>query len=480
METRLTDVENSLADIQKKIDNGYVIESVSSSGSGFVITFVGSGGSRQTYTITPGVDGAPGATGAPGKSAPLWQIDTLGMWTSCPVDGSSSTCISSGRPASDKSPGINNGFWEFYKWNESKRGYDTIPSDYVADSLSTYVADHGQYYELFVPMQKRDSFGNPMVNEAGRPVTELVMIKLPKWLQDAEPPVFFKILGYAEIINTDTFKLQDLNLTYYRIDSIYNFTDRYRVTADSSIWKWETKPRVPILGYDYVVPELNRNIAIVFSINRPKTFIESLSSSEIELHDSKGDSLRLVRIENPKSLSKGLITKGGTNNDTLYYARMVSDGNKYTPGQAIPSSTADIYYRMVIQDSIKSDLASHTISLRRDSFSTTTLKSIVVRNSNNMQIWPISGGSNPDTFVVQAGVSHSVSLSPADFYYDHYVATNATGLTPSSVTLTGNTAPYYNYKRFIPASSVTFRLGVYKLQFDGKIYTDTIVIRSLP
>jgi hypothetical protein len=488
IEERLTSIETQLTSIQEKINAGYIVESVTplpasgTRGAGFRIRFIGPNGAEE-HDIYSGIDGAPGAPGAPGtngKDAPTWRIGANGMWEECVIGANGTTCTASIYPASDKSPEVKNGLWVFYVWHDetidppTPAGYDTIPSNLVADSLSTYIVDHGRYYDLFIPVQLTDANGELLFNEAGRPVTVTKILKLPKWIEEQDAPLFFKILGYAEIIGTDTFSLQDLRLEYHKIDSLYNHTDRYEVTKDSAIWRWRMRPEMPI-EYSHIVPQLsNQRIAVVFSINKSKLFMESLVAEDLVLKDSREQrGLNFVGFNKPESLSGLLTTKGGNNGDTLYYARMVNNNNLQSLG--LIQGQEKIFYRLVIQDSIKSDFAAHTIAMIPVKI--TPSNTIEVR-ANNLPLTPVAGP--PDTFNVTRNVANRVSLSPSNRYYDYYIWTDTLNFPVDSVILSGNTGAE-NYKTFtVKADSIgyEFPLGIYKLQMDGAIYVDTIVIRA--
>ncbi|MDR1259103.1 MAG: hypothetical protein LBK65_07505 [Tannerellaceae bacterium] len=466
IENRLNNIEAQLTDIQDKINGGYIVKSVENASqdgrNGFRITFVGPNGD-ETHTI---LSGATGAAGADGHDGMRWMIEN-GMWVSYDWN---STRTEWNIPATPRSPEIQQGYWVFYtNWDQSCTCYDTVRTNLAADSLATYIVDHGQYYDLFVPVQKEVG-GVLLTNDDGKPVTEMKMIQLPKWQGEAEPPLFFKILGYAEIVNSDTFRLQDLLLDYSITDSLYNFTDGYRVTGDSAIWKWEWKRGAPIVENTYIVPYLgDKEIAVVFSINKPATYIKSLNPSNLGLYDSKNQKLSLVAFDQPIERLSGLLTRGGTNGDTIYYARMVSGASPKT----LPSpASTPVYYRLVIEDSIKSDFASHTIQLFPYS---ATPGAFGVIDNNNTSVHPTSGP--PDTFDVQRNTLHSVVFYGAA-YYDYYITNDSA----ASVVWSGNTSSTVdNYKKFnVTAPNYTFPLSIRKLQVNGAIYLDTIIIRSSP
>jgi hypothetical protein len=475
MDERITVVEDQIKEIKTKIDAGYLVTGVShfdeNGRTGIRLTLTGPNG-PETRDVYDGVPGAPGANGRDGTNGTTWTISEYGTWVSSDMNGTpSDTKI----PATgNKSPEIKNGYWMFYTWNAEQTRYDTIQTNFVADSLSTYIVDHGQYYELFIPVQLTNAEGELLFNEANRPMTELKMIKLPKWIENPNAPLFFKILGYAEIIGTDTFYLQELNLDYYKVDSFYNYTGNYRATLDSSIWKWEIKDKMPFPEYNHIIPDIyNKKIAVVFSINKPKTFMRSLRSDDIGLYDSRGMRLNFIGLETPDSLSGLIATRGGSNGDTLYYAMMRNDNGYDLPIQG----AAKTYYRLVIQDSIRSEYSSSSIALL-PAASITPSNIVQIRASDNTLATIFPGP--PDTFDVKKSLQHSVSLSPSGIYYDYYISTS---LPADSVALSVGSATYQNYKAFkinTTNPNYMFPLGIYKLQLNGAIYVDTVIIRATP
>jgi hypothetical protein len=480
LDEKLTKIETQLKEIQDKINEGFIVKSVTprSNGDkpGFEIAIVDGKGEVQTWWIYGGADGAAGANGHDGTQ---WSI-VNDMWVSTDYQG---TTTHTGIPASgSKSPEVKDGHWVFYTWNVNCTCYDTIPTSYKADSLSTYIVDLGEYYELFVPIQEKDPSGQYVVNPDGTPKWTTQRIKLPKWLQSSQPPVYFRILGYATVVGADTLRIldRDLSLNYWYIDSLYNHTEGTRVTHGDDIWRWELNPNggPPYMQEaEYIIPQLqNENIAVVFSVNRPQSYMSALDPSKLRLYDSKERKLELIQFEQPVLLDR-LLTKGGSNGDTIYYARMKNES--YPPLAPANVPKGNIYYRLILEDSIRSELATSTIAFSR--------YTIV---PNELEVAPAVSGStliSPDTFQVQSSSTQSrvVTILPSVLgdtskIYGYYIdSLKGGGLLPH---VTIGTPPI-SFKVDSPTtgqSDYEFLLGIYKLQMNGAIYIDTIKIKSIP
>jgi hypothetical protein len=486
VEDRLNTVETKLKEIQDKINEGFIVKSVTNKPNGdkpgFEIIIVdGNGNELDPWWIYGGADGASGANGANGRDAAQWSI-VNGVWVSTDWQGTQTV---TGIPArGSQSPEIKDGRWVFYTWDDDCRCYDTIPTSYKADSLSTYIVDLGEYYELFVPIQEKDPSGQFVVNPDGTPKWIIQRIKLPKWLTEFKPPVYFRILGYATVVGTDSLKIldRDLSLNYWYIDSLYNHTEGTMVTHSDDIWKWDLNINggPPYMQEsEFIIPQLqNDNIAVVFSLNKPQSYMNALDPLKLRLYDSKDRKLELIQFEQPVLLDR-LLTKGGSNGDTIYYARMKNES--YPPLASANVPKGNIYYRLILEsgDSIRSELASSTIAFSR--------YTII---PEELDVYPAVTGSTlivPDTFQVQSSstLSRIVSISPlipgdTGKIYGYYIdSLKGGGLLPH---VTFGTPPI-SFKVDSPTTGqpdYEFLLGIYKLQMNGAIYIDTIKIKAVP
>jgi hypothetical protein len=476
---RVDSVATQLAEMQKKIDAGYVVKSVTpkpnNGKDGFEIIVEGNGG-QQTWWIYGGADGAPGANGHDGAT---WSIGPLGTWVRTDFNG---TSVDSKIPAAgNKSPEVKEGYWVLYSWNTDCECYLEIKTGYKADSLSTYVVDFPEYYELWVPVQLKDGSDELLFNPDGTPVCKYETITLPKWLQTAKEPIYFRILGYATLAGADTLKIieNDLSLKYWYVN-LHNRTEDTVVTQEDEIWKWTLKPAPPyMLTGEYIIPQLqDETIAVVFSLNRPQSYINSLNLSNLGLYDSKDRKLELVSFDQPVLLDR-LLTKGGSNGDTIYYARMRNISIPYPPIQPSAVPKGRIYYRLALEDSVRSELAASTIEFSRYTPETGEVPAT----------YSVSGGTFllPDSFLVQAlpATDRNVRIqtSPAadtSKIYGYYIDSLKGGGHLRRVTIIGDPPSFQVDSPATGEPDYGFSLGVYKLQMNGSIYIDTIKIKAVP
>jgi hypothetical protein len=474
LDNRITEVEDQVKAIQKRIDEGFVVKEIQPGNDpttgrpGIRITFINPQGEEKTEWVVNGATGEAGVNGTNGTNGTTWTIQgTPPTWWSTDQGG---TATNTGIPAAgSKSPEPKGGFWNFYSWNEQENKYDTIQSNILADSLASYVVDLGDHYELYIPMQVLEN-GVPVVP----PAFTMQQIRLPKWLQESNPPVVFKILGFAEKTATDTVRLLgDVEFNYWYIEHI-------SVARDSSMWQWDYYPsKGEMEEGEYIIPQLKnttRNIGVVFSINRSKEYITN-SGLSFGLYDSKGQKLNVIKLDSPIDFDDGLITKAGSNGDTVYYARMQEESFRSVPVPLSNIPKGKIYYRMIVEDAttIKSELAPYTINLSRSTISS-ALKVIEVAGAGALP-------PGMDTFVVTASTTffNPIGIENLDSVYDYYLDS----LSLPRVTF-GKTGADTNFKTFKVDSPATgeadyaFKLNVYILQMDGVISLDTINIKAVP
>jgi hypothetical protein len=308
-------------------------------------------------------------------------------------------------------------------------------------------------------------------------------IMLPKWAQSPTGPVYFKIIGYAEI-EADTARLLDdgtvdLYWDYWHIN-LQNKTENLAVQPGDEKWKWNW---VDTLFADmsvdkYTIPTLKeKEIAVVFSLNRPQSYLDTAT---IGLYDSQDRKLEIIALDPAQPLSQILTkTKGsGSNGDTLYYARLRTETAILIPPSSVQKSR--VYYRLVAEngDNLRSELSASTIGLK---YQTIASKAVVQKVAG-------FGVIPPDTFLVHARDTNNFEFSPLDSVkiFDYYIDSLRGGGHLPFVTFGDSTAGYQNYKTFTVDSPQTpagdpyhFRLNVYKLQKDGSVYIDTIRIKAV-
>ncbi|MDR1919195.1 MAG: DUF4988 domain-containing protein [Tannerellaceae bacterium] len=462
IDDRLTTVETQLKEIQDKIAAGKVIASVTAITGGFTITFT----DGTSYSIVNGAPGATGATGAPGTE---WIIQNGYWYNNTTKTETSYRAIGANAP----SPKISkDGYWILYNWNEAKKDYEPDTTDFVADVTVSYMVDYGTFYRLYVPEKKEDESGNIIKDEDGRDIVTWRPIDLPKHEPNPIPTLVFKFLGYARVVgNDDTadtvqMKPDDLNLTYWYLNDIsYDGTS---VSEGHPMWKWRPRDEGELEVNKFSVIELKNDssyAAVVFSINRPKDYITK-ADTKFQLKDTKGQILEAIKLDRPILFEGGLITKAGSNEDSVYYARMRSPEYPYQP--EIQKEKA--YYRLVIDDTIHSELSPYPILLSH--LYPTPLPEATVDS-----VMPGNILTTTDTVLVPYNpvTRYSFKLNRDSLLFDHYIGTDS-----PRIDIPQETA----FKRFridtllAPGERYTFPINVYKLQKDGVIYVDTILIRT--
>ncbi|MDR2389983.1 MAG: DUF4988 domain-containing protein [Tannerellaceae bacterium] len=473
LDYRITTVEQDLKEIKEKIASGKVIESVTSITGGFKITFT----DGTNYDIVNGAQGAKGDEWA--ISGGFWYNVTTGTLTgekAVPEDG---------RDA--KAPTISDeGYWTFYEWNSSEAKWDSTVTKMMADTLLMYLVDFGDYYELYTPIQEKDENGNLVT--ITDPVTgktkvkrDWDVIKLPKYNPDPEPALVFKFIGYAIVLRGDTVTqmlTEDLELPYTFLDHVHY--GNLPVSEDSTLWKWRRRATGELVEDQFRIARLiNDSLAVVFSINKSNEYMLQLgepSSPELfELRNTRNEALRAIRLDRPKFFDdKGLISKAGSNNDTLYFARLRDPQLSYIPFV----QTGLIYYRLVINDSIRSELAPYPLRISQ----TPPLAQAMVENLIPSGIWNGSGSewTVPNDTTIKYRLkfnADSVNL------FDHYISVSTSPL-PNKIILSSlagdSIVEVFKVDTLLssPGDNYPFNIIVHKLQKDGAIYQEIVKVRA--
>jgi hypothetical protein len=226
----------------------------------------------------------------------------------------------------------------------------------------------------------------------------------------------------------------------------------------------------------YSIPKLQgaQNIALVFSLNRPKSYLDTV---QLGLYDSQNRKLGILAFDQPQRLSQLFTTKvGGSNGDTIYYARMKTEATATIPQTSV--QRGKIFYRLIVENG--DDL--------RSEFSATTLNFARTTIPGELKVLTVAGSGviPPDTFLVHASDTNQISINSPEKIYDYYLD-SIRGLGPlRHVTFLDSTDGYHNYRTFkvdSPQNAAQdpyhFRLNVYKLQKDGAVYIDTIRIKAV-
>ena len=457
MEVRITTLEEKIKAMQDKVNAMRWVKSVTSISGGFRIVF----DDDSSYDIVNGANGRDGQTGANGADGTRWYIEN-GKWKSIPAGDQSGVYYATGA-----SPRVVDGHWVFYEWNDSKIDYDTIYSKYVVDTLASYVVDQGQYYELFIPKEETELDEGTEVK-----VTKWQMIQLPKYKETLDPLVF-KFLGYAEVINiNDTVRLltNDFNLTWWYKDYISDWNGNI-ITEASPLWKWKLRGPQEMRTDTFMIDELpaGKRYAIVFSVNR-----QNIETASLKLVDSKGNQLEAVALESAKNFDNGLITKTGGNNDSVYYTRITTQ--PYFPGDShLDRQKGKLYYRLVVNDTVKSELSPFPISL--------TKKYAGLPQASVTGISAPSAAPVQDTFKIAYNdktTTHSISFSNPSSLFDHYIHTDSARIAIDSV-LSGSVSVPRTFRldsTLTPPATYKFPIYVFMLHVDGTTKKQTIWVKA--
>jgi hypothetical protein len=457
LDDRISSVEEQLKALQAKVDANKWVTNVTAITDGFRITF----SDNTSIDVKHGTNGKDGERGPAGVNGTSWAISNENIWLR---DGEST-----GRYATGPAPQVVDGKWVFIEWNNNKIDYDTIVTDYVADTLASYVVDFGQYYELYMPEQT--TYMDP---EDGEQKTRLEwkMIELPKYNRALDPPLVFRFLGYGRVINEDTVQLVngDFNLTWWYLDQIRDWDGNGPLTEQSSLWKWKWRGAQEIKTDSFMITELpaNNRYAVVFSINRP-----NITTYKIELIDSKGNSLEAVALENARNFDNGLITKAGSNGDTVYYARIKTQ--PYFPGEgSLIQQKGNIYYRLLV-DTFKSELSPYPINLK---YKYEGLQKARVNN-----ITDPSATADHDTFKIaydDRTTDHSLTFTNTANLFDHYIYTDSTRIAIDSIPAGSVLVPrtFRLDSTLTPPATYKFPIYVYTLHVDGTTDKDTVWIKA--
>jgi hypothetical protein len=482
LETRVTTIEESLKEIKDKIASGKIIESVTTISGGFNIRFT----DGTTYDIVNGAQGAKGDKGdewyiSAGDS--LWHNQTTGATggRAIPADGKDA-----------KAPTINDdGYWTFYEWNSAKGAYDTAVSKMMADTALMYLVDFGDYYELYTPVQEKDAYGNPVV--VTDPVTgeskikrTWEFIKLPKYKPDPEPALFFKFIGYAKVLKGDSvveMLTEDLELQYTFLDYVHLYNDTRPVSEDSAIWKWKRRGSGELVEDQFRIARLvTDSLAVVFSINKPREYMNLLgdpaSPGNFQLRNTRNESLTALRLDRPTFFDdKGVISKVGSNNDTLYFARL-RNMDPLLERVPFPSTeTGKIYYRLVMNDTVRSELSPYPLRvLPVPALDEARVDKLLVPSV--LEVTPSAAG----IYEIPNNTSNRYQLSFTNSnLFDHYITTSKPVDSICLYPLAGDTIiKVFKVDTLLqdPGSSYQFDITVRKLQKDGIIYQETIQVRA--
>jgi len=433
----LTDIKSQLAALQTEVDGGnWVTELVDVEG-GFKVTF----SNGKTYTIVNGKDGAQGEPGTPGKDGNGTIVEVKdGYWY---LDGKKTEYVAVKKDdlGKVKVPFVNEaGMWVFY----DKDGNEVV-SEYKALG-ATYVVEADGVYTLNVP----DADG------------KMQAIKLPTagaTLTDVE------LLGWAALDKMDKGLSQGsdirttLNIEYAFVKKIVQTWDHNKETT------WSAQKTV---AKGQVLTTLAPNNTYLMARIDAGADAADMSFS---LKNSKNAVL-------PVSLSaateyKGLLSRGANG---IYAIALDNTDAVYTGANKYTGQFTNGLYALVEKSGFISnynlDVATSEATVVEGKVATVDGKEIVVDSEDSSKRY-YEVNLNKDNVITFDDVN-------AKFVYDYYVE----AVDPTIAKFFGFSADKSNgtfkvTKLSDEVTYATFKINVYKLHIDGKIYKEPIIIKPI-
>ena len=433
----LTDIKSQLAALQTEVDGGnWVTELVDVEG-GFKVTF----SNGKTYTIVNGKDGAQGEPGTPGKDGNGTIVEVKdGYWY---LDGKKTEYVAVKKDdlGKVKVPFVNEaGMWVFY----DKDGNEVV-SEYKALG-ATYVVEADGVYTLNVP----DADG------------KMQAIKLPTagaTLTDVE------LLGWAALDKMDKGLSQGsdirttLNIEYAFVKKIVQTWDHNKETT------WSAQKTV---AKGQVLTTLAPNNTYLMARIDAGADAADMSFS---LKNSKNAVL-------PVSLSaateyKGLLSRGANG---IYAIALDNTDAVYTGANKYTGQFTNGLYALVEKSGFISnynlDVATSEAIVVEGKVATVDGKEIVVDSEDSSKRY-YEVNLNKDNVITFDDVN-------AKFVYDYYVE----AVDPTIAKFFGFSADKSNgtfkvTKLSDEVTYATFKINVYKLHIDGKIYKEPIIIKPI-
>ena len=433
----LTDIKSQLAALQTEVDGGnWVTELVDVEG-GFKVTF----SNGKTYTIVNGKDGAQGEPGTPGKDGNGTIVEVKdGYWY---LDGKKTEYVAVKKDdlGKVKVPFVNEaGMWVFY----DKDGNEVV-SEYKALG-ATYVVEADGVYTLNVP----DADG------------KMQAIKLPTagaTLTDVE------LLGWAALdkMDKDFSQGSDIRTT---LDIEYAFVKKIVQTWDHN--KETTWSAQKTVAKGQVLTTLAPNNTYLMARIDAGADAADMSFS---LKNSKNAVL-------PVSLSaateyKGLLSRGANG---IYAIALDNTDAVYTGANKYTGQFTNGLYALVEKSGFISnynlDVATSEAIVVEGKVATVDGKEIVVDSEDSSKRY-YEVNLNKDNVITFDDVN-------AKFVYDYYVE----AVDPTIAKFFGFSADKSNgtfkvTKLSDEVTYATFKINVYKLHIDGKIYKEPIIIKPI-
>ena len=433
----LTDIKSQLAALQTEVDGGnWVTELVDVEG-GFKVTF----SNGKTYTIVNGKDGAQGEPGTPGKDGNGTIVEVKdGYWY---LDGKKTEYVAVKKDdlGKVKVPFVNEaGMWVFY----DKDGNEVV-SEYKALG-ATYVVEADGVYTLNVP----DADG------------KMQAIKLPTagaTLTDVE------LLGWAALDKMDKSLSQgsDIQTT---LDIKYAFVGKIVQTWDNKETTWSAQKTVT---KGQVLTTLAPNNTYLMARIDAGADAADMSFS---LKNSKNAVL-------PVSLSaateyKGLLSRGANG---MYAIALDNTDAVYTGADKYTGQFTNGLYALVEKSGF---ISNYNLVVTTSSIEAEVVEGKVA-TVDGKKIVVDSEDSSKKYYEVNLNKDNVITFDENEkFVYDYYVEAD----DPTIAKFFGFSADKSNgtfkvTKLSDEVTYATFKINVYKLHIDGKIYKEPIIIKPI-
>jgi hypothetical protein len=271
----------------------------------------------------------------------------------------------------------------------------------------------------------------------------------------------------------------DLDLRYI------HFTDiRYgsvAIAENDAMWKWRKPGPGELEKNEFRIARLlNDSMAVVFSINRPIELLDA--ATPFRLKDTQSRVLEAVRLDSPRLFEGGLISKAGSNDDSVYYARMRSPELTFLPGAI--QQKGKVYYRLVIgNDSIRSELSPYPIQLAPEVL-TANVDSVKVNG-----VPTLAPPASPSTYNVPyveynsanpASTGYTLGFSNASNLFDHYIDVDTNTYNWVKILSSDSIIRVFGIDtNGIGSATYVFPVEVFKLLKDGTIHKEDITIEPV-
>jgi hypothetical protein len=453
---QLEKLQSQIDDIKKQIAEGNYVVSVTNLGNGIRITF-NRGEPVDIINGTNGQNGAPGTQWAIGVTDSMWYKDGVKQpYRAIGETGKQGESAPSPKIIYQESDAKY--YWVVFEWDDATNDFlpDTLKTMPVYN-YDTYVVDKGFNYEL-----------NVWVKDSPTATTgEYKIIPLPKNYNPSDP-YFLEFLGYYKhynILTPDkpismTTITDDITYYYWYISKIRNATDG----GDTPRWvgRKTVEPK-------YVLTTLEKDSAVaIIRTNLSK------ASWKLTLKDSQGGLLP-ISFGNPVR-HEGAFTKA-SGSDSIYILQMDGTDKKYASA---------IAYR----DTFKTANNLGVVYSLTDTVTgiNSGYKAFITLYEGGYSMGEVNlstiDGQQADTnneYLVRQNEDIKIGFSNSTYLYDHSI--EAVDLTQAvdnfGFTVNKQKGTFKVKIPETPPVETTFKIIVYKLNYNGDFYKDTVTIKPI-